>query len=167
MRHDIDGRGTQVGAGGCWSVGGEPGTLAACSALALARTTSSPSPHPTPQSEAAPHLLFHNFSTPLGERVKCILQHLFPPPKPDTRRVLTFGNDGDYISFRHHTYSAPPGASSGGNTLRPADVTLAEVGPRFELRPYRIALGTLDTPDAETEWVLRPYMNTARKKQAL
>ena len=119
------------------------------------------------QSEAVPHLIFHNFSTPLGERVKCILQHLFPLPKPDSKRVLTFGNDSDFISFRHHTYSTPPGAGAGGNALRPTDVALSEVGPRFELRPYRITLGTLDMPDAETEWVARPFMNTAKKRQAL
>ena len=117
-------------------------------------------------SEAAPHLIFHNFSTQLGERIRCILQHLFPVPKPDAKRVLTFGNDNDFISFRHHTYAKGEGAAP-GDMLRPQDVVLSEVGPRFELRPFRITLGTLDQPDAETEWVLRPYMNTSRKKQAL
>jgi hypothetical protein len=31
----------------------------------------------------------------------------------------------------------------------------------------QIRLGTLDQDYAEKEWVLRPYMNTARKKQTL
>jgi U3 small nucleolar ribonucleoprotein protein IMP4 len=117
-------------------------------------------------SEAAPHLLFHNFGTPLGQRIRSVLSHLFPVPKPDSARVLTFSNDADFISFRHHTWSKAPGASA-GERLRKADVALAEVGPRFELHPYSIKLGTLEAPDAETEWVLRPYMNTARKRQAL
>lgn len=30
-----------------------------------------------------------------------------------------------------------------------------------------LRLGTLDAPDAEAEWVLRPYMNTAKKRRAL
>ena len=47
------------------------------------------------------------------------------------------------------------------------EVTLKEVGPRFELRPYQVRLGTLDQSEAENEWVLRPYMNTARKRQRL
>ena len=47
------------------------------------------------------------------------------------------------------------------------EVTLQEVGPRFELRPFQITLGTLEQTDAEIEWVLRPYMNTAKKRQVL
>lgn len=42
-----------------------------------------------------------------------------------------------------------------------------QVGPRFEMYLYMIRLGTIDQDEAETEWVLRPYMNTARKRQAL
>jgi U3 small nucleolar ribonucleoprotein protein IMP4 len=46
-------------------------------------------------------------------------------------------------------------------------IVLKEAGPRFEMQPYEIRLGTLDQNEAEKEWVLRPYMNTARKRQAL
>lgn len=120
-------------------------------------------------SEAAPHLIFNNFNTPLGERVKSILTALFPIPKPESQRVLTFSNQSDFISFRHHTFTKTPGTTIGGGT-NPAskkDITLVEVGPRFEMRPFQIKLGTVDQDDAETEWVLRPYMNTARKRQVL
>ena len=45
---------------------------------------------------------------------------------------------------------------------------LKEVGPRFQLRLYQIKLGTLENENAaDTEWALRPYMNTARKKTFL
>lgn len=30
-----------------------------------------------------------------------------------------------------------------------------------------IKLGTMDMPEAETEWLLRPYMNTAKKRRVL
>ena len=43
------------------------------------------------------------------------------------------------------------------------EVDLKELGPRFEMRPYMIKLGTLDQADADVEWVLRPYMNSAKK----
>lgn len=134
-------------------------------------------------SEAAPHLIFHNFGTKLGTRISNILKHLFPVPKEDSKRVLTFSNDADFISFRHHTYSLTEGAkasaaaaagsgnvgnsSIGATGLKRKDIVLSEVGPRFELHPYSVKLGTLDQRDAETEWVLRPYMNTARKRSAL
>lgn len=51
-------------------------------------------------SEANPHLIFDNFETKLGWRVKNILKYLFPTPKPDSKRILTFSNRADVISFR-------------------------------------------------------------------
>jgi len=88
--------------------------------------------------------------------------------------VLTFANRDDWISFRlflvdvvslfvnsssqsrHHTYKKSEG-----------EVELSEVGPRFELRLYQVKLGTVEMADAETEWSLRPYMNTAKKRRFL
>lgn len=32
---------------------------------------------------------------------------------------------------------------------------------------FQVKLGTMDQPDAETEYVLRPYMNTAKKRRML
>jgi U3 small nucleolar ribonucleoprotein protein IMP4 len=48
-----------------------------------------------------------------------------------------------------------------------SDIELVELGPRFEMHLYQIKLGTVDMHEAETEWVLRPYMNTAKKRKAL
>ena len=48
------------------------------------------------------------------------------------------------------------------------DIDLSEVGPRFQLRLYEIKLGTLESSSAaDTEWALRPYMNTAKKRRFL
>ena len=66
-------------------------------------------------------------------------------------------NDNDFISFRHHMFS-----KSGKD-----NVALHEVGPRFEMKLYQLRLGTLDQKDAENEYVLRPYQNTAAKRQLL
>ena len=111
-------------------------------------------------SEEAPHLIFNGFSTPLGARITTVLKYLFPPPKPEAKRVLTFANTGDIISFRHHTYRKEGGGPK-------AEVELTEAGPRFDLMPYQITLGTLEQTTAQTEWVFKPYMNTARKRQLL
>jgi U3 small nucleolar ribonucleoprotein protein IMP4 len=46
-------------------------------------------------------------------------------------------------------------------------IDLKEVGPRFELRLYQIKLGTVDQVEAQNEWVMRPYMNTTRKRTKL
>ncbi|PRQ55066.1 putative anticodon-binding, Brix domain-containing protein [Rosa chinensis] len=40
--------------------------------------------------QAYPHLIINNFTTKLGERTANILKHLFPVPKPDTKRIITF-----------------------------------------------------------------------------
>uniref|UniRef100_A0A1B6DSS8 Brix domain-containing protein n=1 Tax=Clastoptera arizonana TaxID=38151 RepID=A0A1B6DSS8_9HEMI len=109
-------------------------------------------------SEQYPHLIFHNFLTNVGLRIMKILKHLFPVPKEDSRRVITFANHDDYISFRHHIFKKINGK----------DVELCEVGPRFQLKPYDIKLGTIDSADtAESEWALRPFLNTSAKKRFL
>lgn len=105
-------------------------------------------------SEAYPHLIFEGFSTKLGSRVADILKHLFPAPKLDSKRVMTFANRDDYVSFRHHTYEMPRGEKS---------IQLQERGPRFELKLYQIKLGTLDQKHAENEYVLRSYTRSAKR----
>ena len=117
-------------------------------------------------SEAAPHLIFHNFSTALGQRTQTVLKALFPVPKEDSRRVMTFVNRDDTVSFRHHVYRKVGAQERAADPTR-KDIELAEVGPRFELKLYQIKLGTVDMAEAENEWVLRPYMNTAKKRKAL
>ena len=110
-----------------------------------------------PVSEQYPHLVFDGFNTALGDRLSAFLKHLFPLPKIDSKRVMTFRNDNDYISFRHHVYKKDH-----------KHVELKELGPRFELKPYQITLGTIDkAKDAQKEWVLRPYMNTAASRNYL
>jgi U3 small nucleolar ribonucleoprotein protein IMP4 len=109
-----------------------------------------------PMSEQAPHLIFENFTTKLGLRIRDVLKYLFPVPRVDATRVLTFDNNADYISFRHHTF-----------VKRGEKVTLSEVGPRFEMQPFRVLLGTIDMPDAETEWVMHPFLNSSKRRRVL
>lgn len=109
-------------------------------------------------SEQYPHLIFHNFKTQLGQRTMNILKYLFPVPKEDSKRVITFANHDDYIAFRHHTYKKVKGK----------DIELEEVGPRFQLKLYKIELGTLESAAAaDIEWTYRPYMNTTHKRRFL
>lgn len=109
------------------------------------------------QSEVNPHLIFENFTTPLGERIVTILKHLFSPgPKKDAARVITFANTGDFISVRQHVY------------VRTREgVEIAEVGPRFEMRLFELRLGTLENKDADIEWKLRRFVRTASRKDYL
>jgi len=108
-------------------------------------------------STAYPHLIFHNFNSNLGKRMVNILKYLFPPPKEETKRVLTFSNQDDWVSFRHHTW-----VNTGYK-----NVEIKEVGPRFEMLLYKIRLGTIEMEEAENEWTLRNYQNTAKKRNVL
>jgi U3 small nucleolar ribonucleoprotein protein IMP4 len=107
-------------------------------------------------SEQYPHLIFENFSSKLGERVRDVLKFLFPVPKEDSKRVMTFANENDFISFRHHVF-----------VKIPRQVQLAEVGPRFEMKPYEIRQGTLEQTESEREWVLSHYSRTTKKRSVL
>ncbi|CAF0861217.1 unnamed protein product [Rotaria sordida] len=110
-----------------------------------------------PMSEQYPHLIFSNMTSKLGQRTMNILKYLFPVPKEDSHRTITFVNQDDYISFRHHIYKKNEG-----------QIELTELGPRFEMKLYQIKLGTIDQLDAcDTEWQYRPYMNTTKKRQFL
>ncbi|CAF0828616.1 unnamed protein product [Rotaria sp. Silwood1] len=114
-------------------------------------------PNVGPMSEQYPHLIFSNMTSKLGQRTMNILKYLFPVPKEDSHRTITFVNQDDYISFRHHIYKKNEG-----------QIELTELGPRFEMKLYQIKLGTIDQLDAcDTEWQYRPYMNTTKKRQFL
>lgn len=70
--------------------------------------------------------------------------------------MITWANQADYVSFRHHVFEAQKGAKA---------VSLTECGPRFELKLYQIRLGTLDQSHAENEWVHRAYMRSSKKSR--
>lgn len=99
-------------------------------------------------SESYPRLIMLNLTSKLGLRVEKILKALFPPgPKENSPRVITFANQGDYISLRHHVYLRTDSKN----------IELIEVGPRFEMRLYEIKLGTVESSTADIEWRLKPY----------
>lgn len=119
-------------------------------------------------SEAYPHLVFENFTSGLGERVQSILRYLYPVPKPQSQRVMSFINRNDFISFRHHVFRKRKGVSrEAGAEVKEEDVELEEVGPRFELQLYEIKLGTADQEDVEREWIRHAYTNSAKKRRVL
>lgn len=105
-------------------------------------------------SLAYPHLVFNNFNERIGERIKTIIQNLFPAPINDhSKRIISLFAREDFISFRHHNYQKEAHDK----------VDLFEVGPRFEMRPFMIKLGILLDKNATIEWSLKQHMNTTGK----
>lgn len=105
--------------------------------------------NPPPISTAFPHLIFDQLTSKLGIRVKRILQAMFPVPNPETRRIISFINRNDWISVRQHTFTRTGG-----------EIQLAEIGPRMEMRPFRIIQGTVEMGDADVEFALRSFIRT-------
>ena len=105
--------------------------------------------NPAPLSTAFPHLIFEDMTSKLGLRVEKILQALFPVPKPESRRLISFVNRSDWISVRHYTFKR-----TGGK------IELSEVGPRMEMRLFRIIQGTVEMNDADTEFALRSFIRS-------
>lgn len=110
--------------------------------------------------QAYPHLIFHNLTSNLGQRLTKILQALFPVPLDVAKasqkgvRTVTFANEEDFVSFRHHL----------GIRTGEKEVQLSEVGPRFEMRLFEIRLGTAEMGNADVEWRLAPYQRRGRKE---
>ncbi|GFT93916.1 brix domain-containing protein ZK795.3 [Nephila pilipes] len=105
-----------------------------------------------------PHLAFYNFKSKLGLRVTSILKHLFPVPKEESKRLVSFLNYDDWILFRHHTH----------DTDEKGEMQLIELGPRFLMKLFVIKRGTIDEyQTADVEWALNMFTNTARKRKHL
>jgi len=113
-------------------------------------------------SECAPHLVFHHFTSKLGERIQNVLKFLFPPPSPSAERILAFVNYGDLVFIRNYVAKTPHAKNE---KPREQDIDLTEQGPRFTLRPFRIELGTVEMKNLKTEWSLRSFIN--KPKEAL
>mmetsp|Transcript_4031 Transcript_4031/g.7073 ORF Transcript_4031/g.7073 Transcript_4031/m.7073 type:complete len:313 (-) Transcript_4031:74-1012(-) len=126
-------------------------------------------------SQVYPKLIFDGFSSTsrLSLRLQTVLKALFPALPMDSNdksnlRIVSFSNRDDILSFRHHLYkkvSDSDDTEDGRGEKRTME--LKEIGPRFEMKLFHIKLGTLDMKDADDEWVLRPYMNTAKKRRIL
>lgn len=104
-------------------------------------------------SLAYPHLVFEGFNEMVGERVVTILKNLFPIAKVEGKRVLSFFGREDFVSVRHHVFEKKDFKS----------VELREVGPRFELKPFMIKLGSFVDRNATVEWSAKGFINTAGK----
>ncbi|THD22689.1 U3 small nucleolar ribonucleoprotein IMP4 [Fasciola gigantica] len=107
--------------------------------------------------QAYPHHIVHGLNTKLGQRVRSILVNLFPVPKDDTRRVITWFEDDDVICFRHHTFKYVE-----------KELQIKEHGPSFDMRLYKIWRGPMhEEAAADVEWVYKPYMSTTYKRKFL
>lgn len=109
--------------------------------------------------ESYPHIIFDGFSTPLGERVKRILKHLFPArgnSKPGNRTITFKRIEGAFIEVRHHAFQK----------CGAGQVELAEMGPRWRMQLVKICDRTLDE-EGDVQWQRHSFTRTAGRKEHL
>ncbi len=77
-------------------------------------------------------------------------------PAQGRQQGVLFANQSDFIAFRHHMYRSGSGGSGGGET--------EGGGAAVRHAAVPIKLGTVDISEADSEWVLRPCLNTAKMR---
>lgn len=106
-------------------------------------------------SEEYPLVMAHGINSDLGKRVIQVLSALFPPLKdgPRPKRVIGFmSKDQRTISFRHMNVKKVEGK-----------VVSKEVGPRFEMKLYKILRDTIDNAStADVEYQQSSFVRSAK-----
>jgi hypothetical protein len=82
----------------------------------------SPAPALPTRSEAYPHLIFDGFGSALGARIAAVLKHLFPVPKDDSKRVVTFANRRARARARPRIWVFHPGKAPRRTRRPPCEV---------------------------------------------
>jgi U3 small nucleolar ribonucleoprotein protein IMP4 len=105
----------------------------------------------------SPHVILDNLDSDLGRRFAKIFTSLFPPPHPKSKRVISLSGRGKTIIFNHHWFEG------GGVIVK--NLRLHNLGPSFNMHPFRILLGILGEFKEEVEWTLTPFIGNFKKKK--
>jgi ribosome production factor 1 len=111
-----------------------------------------------------PELMFKNFKTNLGYRIKRCLNAIFPKNEElKGRELITFHNQRDYIFFRYYRYIFEEENEDNNNNSN-IKVKLQEIGPRFVMRLLYVQKGLFDPQFGEYEWLYNHKMGVKRRK---
>ena len=109
-----------------------------------------------------PELLFKNFKTNLGFRIKRALNAIFPKNEElKGRELITFHNQRDYIFFRYYRYIFEEESDGNNKDIK---VKLQEIGPRFVMKLLYVQKGLFDPQFGEYEWLYKDKMGVRRRK---
>ncbi|KAH0577527.1 U3 small nucleolar ribonucleoprotein IMP4 [Spironucleus salmonicida] len=108
------------------------------------------------QPEKAPQLVFEGMESKIGKRITQVMKHLFDQAKPESERAVSFVNRSDCVVFRQHVFERVG-----------KEVLLKEIGPRFNMNPYRIQVDAIDAKAPDVEWQLNTFSSASFKQQIL
>lgn len=107
----------------------------------------------------APHIVIDNLSSEIGKRFVKILCSLFSPPNSKSNRVISLSGDKNYIIFRHFLFQK--------KKINENSSILHELGPSFEMFPFKITLGNLGQKNQKIEWNFSSFVKSHSKKSFL
>lgn len=108
-----------------------------------------------------PELVFKNFGTWIGARIKRLLQSLYPWDKNQLkdkeernkhRRIVSYWCQRDFIFIRHHRWDFNP------DSLNMRKIVTNEVGPRMSLKVTKLKKGLFGDKKAPIEFEQRAKM---------
>mmetsp|Transcript_11537 Transcript_11537/g.28777 ORF Transcript_11537/g.28777 Transcript_11537/m.28777 type:complete len:212 (+) Transcript_11537:3005-3640(+) len=106
-----------------------------------------------------PHILIDNLTSQVGKRLCGIFSSLFPFPNYKSKRIISFIGKDNQILFRHFLYQK--------KKIKEKTSLLHELGPSFDMFPYKISLGNFGEKNQEIEWNFSSFIKTMGKKSFL
>lgn len=107
-------------------------------------------------SSLAPHIFIDKLNSQIGKRITKILCSLFCFPESRSKRIISFIGKENHIIFRHFLYQK--------RKIKKNCYDLHELGPSFEMFPFKITLGNLAEKHQKTEWIFSSFIKSHRKK---
>lgn len=110
-------------------------------------------------SSSSPHILVDNLNSGIGKRLCRIFCSLFSSSNVKSKRIVSFIGKNNYISFRHYLYQT--------KKIKNRRLLLHELGPSFDLFPFKISLGHVGNKTTKIEWNFTSFLHSHRKKSFL
>jgi len=107
----------------------------------------------------SPHIVIDNLNSEIGKRFVKILCSLFSSPKPNSNRIVSLSGEKNYIVFRHFLFQK--------REISEKSSILHELGPSFEMLPFKIVLGNLGDKNQKIEWKFSSFIKSHSKKSFL
>jgi U3 small nucleolar ribonucleoprotein protein IMP4 len=103
-----------------------------------------------------PLIIIDNLGSSLGNRLASILKNLFPCSNQNSKKIIIFSGQQNFILFRRYWFEKKGDFNS--------DILLHEIFPNFDMYLYKISLGLICDRKKEVEWILNPFLNTFKRK---
>ncbi|ABW97913.1 imp4 (nucleomorph) [Hemiselmis andersenii] len=106
-----------------------------------------------------PHILIDNLNSQIGKRLCGIFSSLFSFPSFKSKRIISFIGKNNQILFRHFLYQK--------KRIKKKASLLHELGPSFDMFPFKISLGNFGEKNQKIEWNFTSFIKSNGKRSFL